>query len=147
MTDALQAALRVAGSGLSAQSARLRVVSENLANAQSTGATPGSDPYRRKTITFEDAFDQAAGLDLVAVKDVGEDPSERIQERRMVVEDGLDDRHGVLRVARQVVKAALVADDPRRVEVEDVAVQDDREIVVAGPGARGVEHLGDRALW
>ena len=76
MTDALQAALRVAGSGLSAQSARLRVVSENLANAQSTGATPGADPYRRKTITFEDAFDQAAGLDLVAVKSVGEDPSD-----------------------------------------------------------------------
>ena len=45
MIDALQAALRVAGSGLSAQSARLRVVSENLANAQSTGATPGADPY------------------------------------------------------------------------------------------------------
>ena len=52
MIDALQAALRVAGSGLSAQSARLRVVSENLANAQSTGATPGADPYRGKTITF-----------------------------------------------------------------------------------------------
>lgn len=75
MIDALQAALRVAGSGLSAQSARLRVVSENLANAQSTGATPGADPYRRKTITFENAFDRVAGQDLVGVKDVGEDPS------------------------------------------------------------------------
>lgn len=75
MIDALQAALRVAGSGLSAQSARLRVVSENLANAQSTGATPGADPYRRKTITFENTFDRIAGQDVVAVKDVGEDPS------------------------------------------------------------------------
>ena len=60
MIDALQASLRVAGSGLSAQSARLRVVSENLANAQSTGTTPGSDPYRRKTITFENTFDRVA---------------------------------------------------------------------------------------
>ncbi len=76
MIDALQAALRVAGSGLSAQSARLRVVSENLANAQSTGATPGADPYRRKTITFENTFDQVAGQDVVAVKSIGEDPSE-----------------------------------------------------------------------
>ena len=75
MIDSLQAALRVAGSGLSAQSARLRVVSENLANAQSTGATPGSDPYRRKTITFESTFDQVAGQDVVAVKSVDEDPS------------------------------------------------------------------------
>ena len=76
MIDALQAALRVAGSGLSAQSARLRVVSENLANAQSTGATPGSDPYRRKTITFENTFDRVAGQDIVAVKSVGVDPSD-----------------------------------------------------------------------
>ena len=81
MIDALQAALRVAGSGLSAQSARLRVVSENLANAQSTGATPGADPYRRKTITFENTFDRIAGQDVVAVRSVGTDPSDFIAER------------------------------------------------------------------
>ena len=40
--DALAAALKVAASGLGAQSERLRVVSENLANAQSTGDAPGS---------------------------------------------------------------------------------------------------------
>ena len=78
MIDSLQAALRVAGSGLSAQSARLRVVSENLANAQSTGATPGSDPYRRKTISFENTFDRVAGQSIVGVKSVGEDPSDFI---------------------------------------------------------------------
>lgn len=78
MIDSLQAALRVAGSGLSAQSARLRVVSENLANAQSTGATPGSDPYRRKTISFENTFDRVAGQNVVGIKSVGEDPSDFI---------------------------------------------------------------------
>ena len=76
MIDALQASLRVAGAGLSAQSARLRVVSENLANAQSTGATPGADPYRRKTITFENEFDRVAGMDVVKVNAVGVDPSD-----------------------------------------------------------------------
>ena len=80
MIDALQASLRVAGSGLSAQSARLRVVSENLANAQSTGTTPGSDPYRRKPITFETTFDRVAGQDVVAVRSVGTDPSDFIAE-------------------------------------------------------------------
>ena len=44
MIDALQASLRVAGSGLAAQSARLRVTTENLANAQSTRLTPGAAP-------------------------------------------------------------------------------------------------------
>lgn len=73
MMDALQASLRVAGSGLAAQSARLRVISENIANAQSTGTTPGADPYRRKTITFESELDKASGLDVVQVKDVGTD--------------------------------------------------------------------------
>jgi flagellar basal-body rod protein FlgC len=76
MIDALQASLRVAGSGLAAQSERLRVVSENLANAQSTGATPGADPYRRKTISFENTFDQVAGQNIVSVQAIGEDPSD-----------------------------------------------------------------------
>ena len=74
--DALQAALRVAGSGLSAQSARLRVISENMANAQSTGNTPGADPYRRKTITFDNELDKVAGVDIVHIKDIGTDPSD-----------------------------------------------------------------------
>jgi flagellar basal-body rod protein FlgC len=73
MIDPLQASLKIAGSGLEVQSARLRVVSENLANAESTGATPGSDPYVRKTITFASEMDRAAGVDLVQVKKIGLD--------------------------------------------------------------------------
>ncbi len=81
MIDPLQASLRVAGSGLAAQSARLRVVSENMANAQSTGTTPGADPYRRKTITFESEFDKASGVDVVQVKAIGTDPSNFLTEQ------------------------------------------------------------------
>jgi flagellar basal-body rod protein FlgC len=73
MMDALQAALRVAGSGLAAQSARLRVVSENMANLSSTGSTPGADPYQRKTITFSNELDRLSGMELVQVKEVGVD--------------------------------------------------------------------------
>jgi flagellar basal-body rod protein FlgC len=54
MIDPLVASSKLSSSGLEAQSARLRVISENVANAQSTGRTPGSDPYARKTITFKD---------------------------------------------------------------------------------------------
>ena len=74
--DALTAALKVAASGLGAQSERLRVVSENLANAQSTGSTPGADPYRRKTITFQSEVDRATGGSLVEVSGVNRDPSD-----------------------------------------------------------------------
>lgn len=75
MIDPIDSSLRIAGAGLHAQSTRVRVVSENLANAQSTGQTPGSDPYRRKTVTFASAIDQASGSNLVKVKDVGVDRS------------------------------------------------------------------------
>ncbi len=73
--DPLQAATRIAGAGLESQSTRLRVVAENLANAQSTGDAPGADPYRRKTVSFASELDRASGLPLVRVRNVGVDAS------------------------------------------------------------------------
>lgn len=73
MIDPLRAASQIAASGLDAQSTRLRVVSENIANARSTGIAPGSDPYSRKTISFEAEFDRAMGGTDVAVKGIGVD--------------------------------------------------------------------------
>ena len=75
MIDPLRAATSIAGAGLEAQSVRLRVVSENLANAQSTATTPGADPYRRKTVVFASEFDRLLGASTVAVKSVGTDQS------------------------------------------------------------------------
>jgi flagellar basal-body rod protein FlgC len=75
MLDPLEAALKIASSGLEAQSMRLRVVSENMANAQSTGPTAGADPYTRKTVTFENELDQAIGVDLVKIRSIGIDRS------------------------------------------------------------------------
>jgi flagellar basal-body rod protein FlgC len=74
--DPLSDSLAISASGLSAQSTRLRVVSENLANARSTGDTPGADPYRRKTISFSDELDRASGVEKVKVKRIGVDKSE-----------------------------------------------------------------------
>jgi flagellar basal-body rod protein FlgC len=74
--DALTAALKVAASGLGAQSERLRVVSENLANAQSTGTSPGADPYRRKTISFVSELDRSSGTSLVSVGSIDRDRSD-----------------------------------------------------------------------
>ncbi|WP_427024081.1 flagellar basal body rod protein FlgC [Aureimonas ureilytica] len=73
MTDAISSALRIAASGLEAQSTRLRVVSENVANSRSTGETPGSDPYRRKTVTFASEIDRMTGAEIVHVKEIGLD--------------------------------------------------------------------------
>ena len=72
----LDKALGIAASGMDAQTTRLRVIAENLANQDSTGSTPGADPYRRKTITFENRLDQQLGADTVRVKKVDRDASE-----------------------------------------------------------------------
>jgi len=71
--DPLQTSLRIAASGLEAQSTRLRIVSENIANAQSVGSSAGADPYARKTVSFESALDRATGADVVEVKAIGTD--------------------------------------------------------------------------
>lgn len=70
MIDALMSATRIAASGLRAEGTRMRVVAENIANAQSTGTTPGSDPYSRKTVAFETVLDRtlnAAGVRVKAI--------------------------------------------------------------------------------
>lgn len=74
--DPLVASLKISASGLEAQSSRLRVVSENLANARSTGDVPGADPYRRKTVSFAQELDRAAGVDMVEIKKIGVDQSD-----------------------------------------------------------------------
>lgn len=67
MYDPLAATMKIAASGLQAQSNRVRVVSENLANSESTGKTPGSDPYARKIVTFGGTFDETVEANLVRV--------------------------------------------------------------------------------
>ena len=68
--------MKVAASGLEAQSTRIRIVSENLANARSTGDTPGADPFRRKTVTFAAELDRATNAALVEVERLGVDESD-----------------------------------------------------------------------
>jgi flagellar basal-body rod protein FlgC len=57
--------ISVAASGLKAQSGRMRVIAENIANADSTGEKPGADPYRRKVPTFTRKFDRELEASVV----------------------------------------------------------------------------------
>ena len=70
MIDPLQASLTVSSSGLQAQSQRVLVATENLANLNSTGKTPGADPYTRKLITFEPDFDRELGASKVKAGEI-----------------------------------------------------------------------------
>jgi flagellar basal-body rod protein FlgC len=59
-----------------AQSQRLKVISENMANAESVGTRPGEDPYRRQVVTFKEYVDQASGAKMVKVDKVTTDNSQ-----------------------------------------------------------------------
>jgi flagellar basal-body rod protein FlgC len=69
-------AMTISARGMAAQTVRLRVVAENLANADTTGSSPGADAYRRKTISFETRMDTALGAETVRVKQIGRDASD-----------------------------------------------------------------------
>ena len=71
----LNDAMYVAASGMKVQGTRLRLVAQNIANANSTGLAPGDEPYRRQTITFKNVLDRELGVDLVTVARTSVDPS------------------------------------------------------------------------
>ena len=66
----------IAASGLRAQAGRMRVISENIANANSTAPRSGADPYRRKIPTFRSEVDRALDAKVVALGRVRTDPTE-----------------------------------------------------------------------
>ena len=68
--------MMIAAAGMRAQSERMRVIAENLANSSSTAATPGEDPYRRRIPVFKTELDRATGVESVKVSSVVKDMSE-----------------------------------------------------------------------
>jgi flagellar basal-body rod protein FlgC len=68
--------ISIAASGLRAQAGRMRILSENLANADSTAQAPGTDPYRRKIPTFSSEIDRTLDARVVALGRVRNDTSD-----------------------------------------------------------------------
>jgi len=69
----LDRALSISAAGMAAQSTRLRVVAENIANRDSTGQSPGAEPYRRKTVSFTSRLDRSLGAETLRVARIGKD--------------------------------------------------------------------------
>lgn len=72
----LENSMLIAASGMKAQGARLRVIAENVANANSTAQQPGGDPYRRRIVTFHNVFDRELQARVVQPRRVREDMSD-----------------------------------------------------------------------
>tara|TARA_R110002124_G_scaffold114073_2_gene268593 strand:+ start:173 stop:583 length:411 start_codon:yes stop_codon:yes gene_type:complete len=69
-------AMEVAAKGMRAQGIRMRVISQNLANAETTGSKPGEDPYQRQIVTFKNVLERNKGVNFVTVDKVVKDQSE-----------------------------------------------------------------------
>lgn len=68
--------MSIAASGLRAQAGRMRIISENIANADSTPRAPGAEPYRRKILTFRSEMDRALGAQVVEMGPTRTDTSD-----------------------------------------------------------------------
>ncbi len=65
--------LKISGAGMAAQNERVRVIAQNIANADTGPTAPGEDPYRRQVITFKNELDKRVGAKVVRVDEVKED--------------------------------------------------------------------------
>jgi flagellar basal-body rod protein FlgC len=68
--------MQIAASGLRAQTGRMQVIAENVANADSTAQRPGGDPYRRKIPTFRSEMDRALEANTVTLGKIRSDPTD-----------------------------------------------------------------------
>jgi flagellar basal-body rod protein FlgC len=72
-------AMEISAAGMKAQGTRIKVIAENLANAESTATTPGDLPYRRKVVTFKNELDRSLGASKVRVSAVNVDRSDFVR--------------------------------------------------------------------
>lgn len=75
MSDGLLAGIKISASALAAQSKRMEVIAQNIANEDSTGLSPGEAGYKRKTIFFASEFDRELNQEIVKVSKIGIDNS------------------------------------------------------------------------
>jgi len=68
--------MSVAASGMRAQTERMKTISENIANANSTSPIKGADPYRRKVATIKSDFNRELDATLVKAGKPVNDKSE-----------------------------------------------------------------------
>lgn len=76
MSDQLTDINAITASALRAQRERMKVISENVANANSTAEAPGGKPYQRQMVTFKDEYDKATGAYVVKMNGVRKDGSD-----------------------------------------------------------------------
>jgi flagellar basal-body rod protein FlgC len=76
--DSLDASIQASAAGMRVQSERLKIITQNIANSEVTGTTPGAEPYRRKQLVIKNVYDANLGAEVVKVDSVMQDKSDFI---------------------------------------------------------------------
>lgn len=83
-------AITLSTHGMKAQSTRVRVISENLANSDTAAARPNENPYTRKTITFKNTLDRTIDANTVEVSKIRDDTKKPYPVKYMPDHPGAD---------------------------------------------------------
>jgi len=84
-------AMTIATHGMRAQGTRIRVISENVSNANTAATTPGADPYTRQIISFKNEYDREMGRDRITVDKVEKVQNEPFPIKYMPDHPGADE--------------------------------------------------------
>jgi flagellar basal-body rod protein FlgC len=87
----LYSAMGISASGMRAQSSRIRIIAENIANADTAAPTPGENPYTRQRVTFKNVLDREAGVKKVEVDKVSQDKEKPYPVKYMPDHPGADE--------------------------------------------------------
>jgi flagellar basal-body rod protein FlgC len=68
--------IKISTAGMRVQGTRLRVISENIANADSLPSGQGDEPYRRKQVSFKNTLDRALDAKKVQIDKIEVDKKE-----------------------------------------------------------------------
>ncbi len=91
MGSELLNAMQISAMGMRAQGERIRVITENVANASTAAGTPDEDPYARQIITFKNEMDRQLGVNLVEVDDITKDKKAPFPTKYMPDHPGADE--------------------------------------------------------
>lgn len=92
----LKEAMSISTSGMQVQSARMKIIAENLANISSTATYPGGKPYTRKQIFFKNIHDRKTSMDKVIVSKISRDKKEKYKARYEPTHPAADSKGYVL---------------------------------------------------
>jgi len=126
----LMQAVNISASGMAAQSTRMKVISENVANADSL-ITPEGGPYRRKIVSFETVLDSNSGLQKVNVSKISQDTTTPLK-REYNPAHPLADENGYLARpnVNTMIESVDMRDATRAYEANMAAIESAKEMMV-----------------